>query len=218
VRARLTRAGTGVTLAQIADGSEDAYLIRQALAVRAYHGTVYIRLDQEMNGSWFKEWSGDPAGFVAAWRHVVDVFRSAGAHNARWVWGPDLLVGFSEAQKEADTAPYWPGAAYVNVIGATLVQFAFTPQCEIACRIITVDWLHSTFKKPVWFAEAKVDAAERYAWLRSLGAAMRTRPWIRALVWTEYPSLGQVNNAQPSGNMDWQLPTDRRARRLLLAL
>jgi hypothetical protein len=202
-------------LAQIAGGAYDEYLLDSAQAARAYGGPIYVRLAQEMNGNWFP-WSNNPTTYVAAWRHLVKLFRHAGARNVRWVWGPDLLTWFTENVKESTTSPYWPGARYVDLIGPTLVQFASESACEITCRMQTVDWLHATYHKPIWFAETKVDAAERYAWLGTLVTALRARPWIRAVVWTEYPSRGQATGQANTGEMNWQLPSDARARRLLL--
>jgi mannan endo-1,4-beta-mannosidase len=42
----------------------------------------------EMNGNWYKwgDQNTSPATWVAAWRHVVDVFRANGADNVSWLW------------------------------------------------------------------------------------------------------------------------------------
>jgi Glycosyl hydrolase family 26 len=203
-----------LTLNSIVDGQTDAYLRREARAVRAYHGLVYIRFAQEMNGNWFP-WSGDPAVYVAAWRHIWNVFHAAGATNVRWIWGPDLLTNDSATQYANVTAPYWPGARYVNIVGPTMVEFAFETDCEVACRFARIDWLHSHFDKPVWLAETKVDAAERYPWLVSLRTALAARPWVSAVIWSETSSRGQALGQAGVGNMDWTLTNDPRARKLL---
>jgi hyaluronan synthase len=205
-----------VSLTQIAAGAEDAYLIRTAQQVRSYRGPVYIRFAQEMNGNWFP-WGAQPAAFIAAWRHIWTIFHQQGASNVRWIWAPDLLTNDTQAQFESATAAYWPGASYVNVVGATLVQFASESSCEIACRFQRIDWLHSQYRQPLWLAEVKVDAAERYPWLTSLGVALATRPWVAALIWTETPSRGQGLGQADTGNMNWTLTTDARARRLMAA-
>ena len=48
-----------------------------------------------MNG-WWRPWSeqangNHPGEFVAAWRHVVDIFRAQGATNVTWVWCPNIV-------------------------------------------------------------------------------------------------------------------------------
>ena len=51
-------------------------------------GADILVATQEMNGSWYSWGSGHtrPEVFVAAWRHVVSVFRRSGARNVRWLW------------------------------------------------------------------------------------------------------------------------------------
>jgi hyaluronan synthase len=204
----------GITLAQIAAGDEDAYLRREADAVRTYGGMVYIRLAQEFNGNWFS-WSGDPKAFVAAWREVWTVFHDAGATNVRWVWGPDLLTNDNAKQYAAATTPYWPGSKYVNAVGPTMVEFAAESNCEVACRMSRIDWIHKTYGKPVWLAETKVDLAEAKPWLTSLDAALVRRPWITAVAWSETPSRGEALGQAGTGEMDWQLPGYPRLESLL---
>ena len=55
----------------------------------------------------------------AMWRHVVDVARSAGAHNVSWVWSP-LRRG--RARPAASFERYYPGRSYVDVIGLIGLQ------------------------------------------------------------------------------------------------
>jgi beta-mannanase len=211
--AMFTWISTSTTLADIVAGDSDAYLRSTARWIRSYNRPVYIRFDQEMNGNWFP-WSGDPTEYIAAWRHVWNVFHRAGASNVRWIFGPDLLSSVPLAQWES-VAAYWPGSRYVNVLGPTMVEFAFETNCEVACRFQRIDWLHQRYHKPVWLAETKVDAAERYAWLSSLEGALATRPWVQAVIWSETPSRGQALGQAGTGDMDWSLTTDPMAENLL---
>ena len=67
----------GVSVAAIAAGRYDAYLSDYAEAVRAYHRPVILGFGHEMNGNWYS-WGNQhtsPAVFVAAWRHIVNLFR-----------------------------------------------------------------------------------------------------------------------------------------------
>ena len=59
-----------------------------ARSLAGFHGTVDLRYAHEMNGTWYP-WSHDPIGYRRAWRHVVRVFRAAGAANVRFVWSPN---------------------------------------------------------------------------------------------------------------------------------
>ncbi len=78
----------GVSLAEIADGSQDDYLVSYADAVRHYGHPVVLSFAPEMNGDWYS-WgyrNASPSDFVAAWRHIVDVFRTQRADNVTWLW------------------------------------------------------------------------------------------------------------------------------------
>jgi hypothetical protein len=103
------------TLADIVNGDDDAYLTAWAQAAKAWGHPFFLRFDWEMNGNWFV-WgnatnSNTAAEYVAAWRHVHDIFTQVGATNATWVWCPNN----GNAQGSiANLASFYPGDAYVD--------------------------------------------------------------------------------------------------------
>jgi mannan endo-1,4-beta-mannosidase len=107
---------TGISLAAIASGRYDRYLSSYAEAVRAYGGPVILSFGHEMNGSWYS-WSyrhSSPAAFVAAWRHVVTVFRAVSVENVTWLWTVNIIdkqIGIPAP------GPWWPGSSYVTWVG-----------------------------------------------------------------------------------------------------
>jgi len=108
----------GISVSAIASGKYDAYLFSYAEAVRAYHDPVVISFGHEMNGNWYT-WGyqhTQPAVFVAAWRHVVKLFRALGARNVTWLWTVNI-VNDTQRGKIPRPAPWWPGSAYVNWVG-----------------------------------------------------------------------------------------------------
>jgi hypothetical protein len=101
---------------QVSGGRQDVYLKAQAAAVRAYGGPVFVRLDWEMNATWYPEWNTpavSPTDFIAGWRHVYQVFQQAGAGNAAFVWSPTLWNGPGGLSPSA----WYPGDAYVDWLG-----------------------------------------------------------------------------------------------------
>ncbi len=80
------------SLANICAGRFDDDLRAWAIAARDAGGPILIEWGTEPNGEWFAwngKWNGHaagPAGYVEAWRHIVDVMRAAGASNLQWVW------------------------------------------------------------------------------------------------------------------------------------
>ena len=102
------------TLAKIADGAHDAYIEEFAEQAREWHHPFFLRFDAEMNGFWFP-WGATVNGnnapdYVAAWRHVHDIFRRVGADNATWVWCPN--VDFTRALTPLHSL--YPGNHYVD--------------------------------------------------------------------------------------------------------
>ena len=105
---------TAFQLRKIINGKYDAFIRDFAERSKEWGHPYFLRFDWEMNGFWFP-WNESvngnrPGEFVKAWRHVHDIFESAGATNATWVWCPNIalikrLKGFGK---------YYPGDKYVN--------------------------------------------------------------------------------------------------------
>jgi beta-mannanase len=106
---------TTVPMAKIASGGQDTYIETFAKAVRTLNLPVAITIAHEMNGFWYP-WGPrktKPADFVAAWRHVHELFAAAGATNVIWVWTPNVINPVPHVR----LAPLYPGDAYVDWIG-----------------------------------------------------------------------------------------------------
>jgi hypothetical protein len=107
---------TSVSLANVAEGRYDPYLRSYAIAVKKFGTQVILSFCHEMNGAWYS-WGythTSPAVFVAAWRHVVNVFRSEGARNVTWLWTVNII---SSTNNIPSPAPWWPGRSYVTWVG-----------------------------------------------------------------------------------------------------
>jgi len=106
---------TGVSVASIAAGRYDGYLRSFADSVRDFGHPVVIGFGHEMNAPWYS-WgyqSGtSPATFVAAWRHIVTLFRGEGADNVTWLWTLQ-----ADEPGTGPIASWWPGAQYVTWVG-----------------------------------------------------------------------------------------------------
>ena len=108
---------TNVSLAAIAVGRYDAYLKSFAHAVRAYGRPVVLGFGHEMNGTWYSWGHGHtaPEVFVAAWRHIVTVFRDTGAQNVTWLWTVNAIE--RKHNLIPDPTAWWPGSSYVTWVG-----------------------------------------------------------------------------------------------------
>ena len=107
-----------ISLSRIASSRYDGYLSAYAEAVRAYHHPVIISFGHEMNGGWYTWGHGNtsPAVFVAAWRHIVKLFRALGADNVTWLWTVNIINN-AHGSSIPSPAQWWPGGSYVNWVG-----------------------------------------------------------------------------------------------------
>jgi mannan endo-1,4-beta-mannosidase len=106
-----------IPLESITGGRWDKYLRSYAAAVKAYGHPVILSFAHEMNGTWYSWGSGHatPAAFVAAWRHVVTIFRQVGAANVTWLWSVTAVAG--SGTKTPWLGQWWPGAQWVGLVG-----------------------------------------------------------------------------------------------------
>ena len=103
-------------LAAIIDGTYDAYIRSWATGMAALPYPVVIRFAHEMNGFWYpwcEQSNGNrPGDYVAAWRHVHDLFADAGAHNVTWLWSPNVTYpGAAPLAGCTRATPTWTGSA-----------------------------------------------------------------------------------------------------------
>ena len=133
------------SISAIAAGYYDAFLRSYATSVRAFGARVILSFGHEMNGTWYSWGYGhtSPAVFVAAWRHIVTVFRQQGADNVTWMWTVNVM---RKRGSIPSPAPWWPGSSYVNWVGIdgyyTKPSWAFAPlfgPTIKAVRALTID-------------------------------------------------------------------------------
>ena len=105
-----------ISLVAIAAGQYDTYLDRYAADVRSYGHPVILSFGHEMNAWWYS-WGdrhASPAAFVAAWRHIVTLFRQQGASNVTWLWTVNVIDAHGHIP---NPTPWWPGGGYVSWVG-----------------------------------------------------------------------------------------------------
>ncbi|MCO6006742.1 hypothetical protein NE236_17290 [Actinoallomurus purpureus] len=100
----------------IAAGAYDRSVIQPvARRIRAYGQKVFMSFDPEMDRHITKgELKGTEAEYVAAARHVHDVFAKAGATNVVWVWTTTGTMSNENPQRMLNS---YPGDAYVDWVG-----------------------------------------------------------------------------------------------------
>ncbi len=199
-------------LAAINNGQYDAFFRQYAREARSAIEPVYFRFGFEMNGDWF-EWGGKPTAFIAAWRRVHRIFAVEGAVNVSWVWAPNAISG--PRTPDNGLEKYWPGDAYVDVIGLDGYNFGddHSPWHRwVSCREIFSDALEhiaaSGVTQPVLitgFACADDTAGGRRAlWIKNAHAFFTGRPEIIGAIWFNY-------DKRREGEPNWRIDADSRS-------
>lgn len=105
-------------LPEIASGLWDDYIVKwskRLIAWRESYGErgkpdILLRFGHEFNGNWYS-YSGAPAVYVQAWRHVHKLFEIQGVNDyIEWVWCANNL----NIDSVNDITRYYPGDAYVD--------------------------------------------------------------------------------------------------------
>jgi hypothetical protein len=175
--------------AVIASGRYDAYIRQVATAARSFGGPLLLRYAHEMNGNWYP-WAASvngntPAAYVAAWRHVHDLFSAAGASGVDWVWAPN-------AGGPTPVAQVWPGAAYVDVVGmdgynwGTGTSGYQSPPSVFSSLLATVHTVAPG--KPVLINETGTSekAGNKPAWLEQLFSYVSAQPSLMGVVYSDF--------------------------------
>ncbi len=112
--ARSTHARPGMLeFADIARGGWDRYLTSLGREIHQFGGRMYLSFAHEMNGKW-ETWGNGrtPAHvYVQAWRRIWNKVTDQGADPV-WLWNINR-----EGTGVAAAGPWWPGNAYVDVVG-----------------------------------------------------------------------------------------------------
>ncbi|MGX7680577.1 glycoside hydrolase family 26 protein [Jatrophihabitans sp. DSM 45814] len=151
-------------LSGIAGGSYDSYLRAFAAGIAVQKLPVVIRFDHEMNGNWYP-WSAGTTGnspslYIAAWRHVWDIFDSVGANQyAIWAYTPSrvdsLNADGSGGGGFTTIAQDYPGSNYVDWVGMSGYQYqpseAATYQQTFGKTFAELETLSGN--KPIYVAE-----------------------------------------------------------------
>ena len=172
----------------IAAGAYDGYLRSYADSVRDFGHAVVIGFGHEMNAPWYSWGYGhvQPSTFVAAWRHVVTLFREQGADNVTWLWTIN-----QDRPGTGTVRLWWPGARYVSWVG--IDGYYFRPSDTFASVFgRTIDQVRTFTDKPVLLSETAVGpAAGQFAKIGNLFEGMHQDKTL-GLVWFDKTQHGGV--------------------------
>jgi hypothetical protein len=186
---------TDTSVSKIAAGGYDNYLRAFADSVRKFGSPVVIGFGHEMNAYWYTWGYGKlpAATFVAAWRHIVTLFRSQGANNVTWLWTLQ-----ADEKGTGPIASWWPGAQYVTWVGVD--GYYYLPS-ENFFSIFgqTIAQVRTITSKPLLLSETAVGPqAGKAAKIPGLFAGMRHYGTL-GLVWFDISQDGGTYS------QDWRI-------------
>lgn len=189
--------GSDVTWAQVAAGRFDASLLRQARGIASLKVPVFVTFEQEANQAHKISALGSPHEFVAAWRHVHDLYSRAGASNAVWTW---VMTGNSANLTSAGRM--WPGNRYVDWISWNVYNYSGCQTDRIVLdkyvsfrhrMLIFYNWLkvqhyvlHIDIHKPIMLSEVGSaqypgDYRATAHWYAAIPSVLKMYPDIKAV-------------------------------------
>lgn len=208
-------------LKNIAEGDFDDYIHQWAESAKNWGHPFFLRFGHEMNGHdkwWPYPWLtgtnpdtdeqlNTPEEFVAAWRHVHDIFTEVGANNVTWVWGPDAA-----GQNDIDfLQSLYPGDDYVHWVGPDIYEWGDEKpgdDFEENLKYIYNVLLEIAPQKPIMLPESgsQQDQGEKADWMPE--TFLKNLPWL-------FPQIQAVvyfNKNKRDEGRNWKFDTSEQSR------
>jgi beta-mannanase len=194
----------GFTTPDIASGKADSYIRAAAhsyiMALDGHNDRMaYIAPLQEMNSNGTIYGTTDTASFKLAYRRFQSIFASEGvpANTVKWVFAPN---GNSPSGWPNFSA-YYPGDAYVDVVGFTTLNFGYCSWAPVSWRgwhtnqEVFGNYLSQMLavapNKPIFITQTATsgytahgyDKAAKDAWLRDAYNYLAAYPAVKAVLY-----------------------------------
>lgn len=208
----VTWMANGYSLDSILKGKADSYLRQYASDVKAYGHEIWLRPLHEANGDWYDWGIGKPkAGntsekCIAAWKHIVQIFRDSSVTNVKWVW----TTNATNQGNGTSLMGAYPGDEWVdyNSIdgynwGTAQTWSSWKSFAEIFKPAYT---LLAKQSKPIFIAEfsSSEHGGSKAEWIQEMFNVLPTQfPKIFALVW--------FSQSKSKTEADWALDTSPEA-------
>jgi len=185
-------------LEEVADGSFDDFFRQWAENAKTCGLPLILRFGFEMNGDWFP-WGSQPETFVTAWRRTHKIFKEVGCENVKWMFSPNVL--WDKRTEKKDFYNYYPGAAYVDMIGLDGYNFGdhhdkwhqWQTYEDVFERTIRAS---VKFNKPVYLSEIGcADDKRKPAWIRDFLSKISKDDRLEGFIYFNHfnPRKGEPN-------------------------
>ena len=208
-----------VRWARIAAGTDDAYLSTIARSFAAATTPMFLVFDAEPETNMPSR--GTAADYVAAWRHVVAVFRAEHASNVAFVWATTTWAFTSGSDATAQAMAAYPGDDVVDWIGADAYNYFDHGVWNTFANTIApwYSWAsgahpHKPLMLPEWGTkEDRRSPGRKAAWITDAGHLLATTfSAVHAVV---YFDERKVEHATVN---DWRIDTSPSAQQAFAVL
>jgi hypothetical protein len=172
----------------VADGSWDAWIASRADAFSAFGVSVYLTMHHEPENDTASY--GTPAEYVAAYRRVVDIFRTRGVTNVGFTW--TMMAWSFNPRSGVDLDAWYPGNGDVDFIAAdgynwapgragsgwTSFDTVFDDANAFAMRH-TKPWIVAEYG----VQEDPTTAGHKARWLRDMSSVARSWPALKVVLY-----------------------------------
>lgn len=177
--------------ADVAAGAWDEHLNQIADNCVAFAQPMFLTFFHEPENDRSK--FGTPADYVAAWRHVVDLFRGKGVSNVSWT---TCLMGTSYWDK-ASAMQWYPGDDYVDYIGVDAYNWGPSTDVCVNDQWTSFRWRVQRFydfgkgrRKPMLVletgcAEDPANPDRKANWIAEMAKTLKSMRSIRGVCWFE---------------------------------
>ncbi len=152
-----------VNYAAISNGSQDAYLNQAASQLKAYgHPILLVPMDEfNLNETpWGNTVGGNtPAGFIAAWQHIVTIFRNEGATNVKFG-----LAYNNVSIPNVPFASFYPGSNYVDYVGIDAFNYG---NASFAQSVASLSQL-TGYGRPIYLFSVGAQGSQQGQWITDM--------------------------------------------------
>lgn len=195
-------------MSDIANGVYDTYIKKWAMSAKNIGKPIYLRFGHEMNDAYRYPWgpqNNKATEFIAAWKHVHDVFSKVGASNVIWIWSPHPAYGYFKE--------YYPGNEYVDFVGIGTLNYGLVAKWSQWWSFDEIFGKFykdlSAFGKPIMLTEfgSLEVGGSRSKWFEDALGDMRTRyPAVKSILFFHF----STDNTTTQQVLNWYFINDKK--------
>ncbi|MEG2199794.1 MAG: glycosyl hydrolase, partial [Anaerovorax sp.] len=191
----------------ILKGEFDEYIDQLGATIKDYKMPVLMRFCNEMNGDWCVysayHTGKDTEIYKAFYTYIYTIFQEVGVDNVIWIWNPNAR-SFPDFKWNHELC-YFPGNAYVDVVGMTAYNTGTYYEGELWESFSqlydeTYESYARKYKLPLMiteFASSSV-GGDKAKWITQMFQHMKTYDHLKVALWWSNCDLdGEGNIARP---------------------